>query len=53
MIRFEEVQVSPNPVIVGGNYIIRVKATSVPGIFRFPLAIPKILGIIFKKRGSS
>ena len=50
MIRFTSVQVVPNTVITGGQYIIRVKAEYVQERFKFPLIIPKLLGIIFKKR---
>lgn len=49
MIRFTAVEVSPQTVASGGAYIIRVKAEAVPERFKFPLVIPKLLGIIFKK----
>jgi hypothetical protein len=49
-IKFESVEILPsNTLAVGEQYIIRVKCHYIPAIFRFPLAIPNLLGIIFKK----
>jgi hypothetical protein len=49
-IEFESVEILPsNTVAVGEQFIIRAKVKYIPAIFRFPLIIPKVLGIIFKK----
>lgn len=50
MIQFKSVQVVPNTVVAGGQYLIRVKAKYIREQFKFPLIIPKIIGIIFKRR---
>jgi hypothetical protein len=53
MIKFESVQITPSTVYTGESYIIRVKAKSIKDVFKFPLIIPKILGIIFKRGDSN
>lgn len=49
-IDIEAVEVTPQTVVTGGRYLIRVKVNYLGIPFRFPLIIPKLLGIIFKKR---
>lgn len=48
---FESIEVKPNTLKTGDPYIIRVKVKYIHPVFRFPLSIPRIIGIIFQRKG--
>lgn len=52
MIRFESVKVTPSTLSTKGPYRIQVKAVYERDRFKFPLSIPKLIGIIFRKNKS-